>query len=569
MQDKLEQAKEHHQAGRLHQAYALYREVIAADTGNLEAIYHYGNLVRRVGTPEAARDIFAQALKLAPDEPLLHASMGEIHRDLGQQEQAIKSFFDAVRLNPADFASLTNLGVIYQRRGELDRACEVLRQAVRARDDFSPALNNLGIVLHRLGHQRGRPELIDEAIEILTRATEIDPNNANAAANLAAAYLRLKKYDAAGKCSLRALGINPKQLVALDALSASLVAVREFTQARDILEIAVGHYPGEVRLWQRLAGIYYQEKQYYEAIQAFKQIAALRPDDMKPQLVLGSICNEVSQFEDAVAAFRRAIELGANYPSPYQGLGQALARLDRIDEARAAMEKGLSLNPEDETMRFAVAALADEAVDTAPEAYVTKLFDGFAAHFDEQLLEGLEYRTPELLSEAVRRVLEQGERKLTVVDLGCGTGLCGPHFRDISGRLVGTDLSPKMIEKARERGGYDELRAESLEETLGKADQDLDLAIAADVFVYIGDLDPVFAAARLALKPRGLFAFSIEVTEDESFSVGTTFRFSHSHAYMSELARRHGFEVLIREAAILRKESGKPVEGAIYVLRGQ
>lgn len=567
MPDKLSEAREHHRAGRLGQAYDLYRHVMATEPDNLEALFHYGHLVRQSGQTEAARDIFLHAISLAPRQGILFASLGEVQKELGRNDEAIKAFERAIKLDAEDFTAHINIGLCHQAEGRLQSAVTYLHMADVIKPDFAPTLINLGIALYRLGDTEDEPEKIDEAIGALARAAEIDADNPAAVANLAVACHKQRKFAAAVEAAGRAIKLDPKHLIAQDMLSSSLIAMRDFDRAREVLETAVANHPDNDRFWQKLAGICYQADRYEKAIQAFKQVTRLRPDEARHFVALATICNEVSQFEDAAAAYARAIELGVRSPRIYLGLGQALARLDRLDEARAALERGLALDPENVSMRFAVAALSDDKIDAAPEAYVAELFDDFAERFDEHLLDALEYRTPELLSVAVHKVLEGGEAKLNVVDLGCGTGLCGPLFRDIADRLVGTDLSAKMIGKAREREIYDELRTESLADTLAAADGNIDLAIAADVFVYIGDLDPVFAAAASALRHGGLFAFSIEITESEGFSVGTTFRFAHSHGYVKNLARKHGFKVLADDAAVIRRESGQPVEGGIYVLR--
>lgn len=48
------------------------------------------------------------------------------------------------------------------------------------------------------------------------------------------------------------------------------------------------------------------------------------------------------------------------------------------------------------------------------------------------------------------------------VDLGCGTGLMGPLLRPHTQQLAGVDLSAGMVQKARERGCYDELAVDEL-----------------------------------------------------------------------------------------------------------
>lgn len=102
-------------------------------------------------------------------------------------------------------------------------------------------------------------------------------------------------------------------------------------------------------------------------------------------------------------------------------------------------------------------------------------------------------------------------------DLGCGTGLMGPLLRPDCGRLVGVDLSAGMCDKARARGCYDSVHVCELVEWLqalatgggdasscgGGGGRGFDLLVAADVLVYIGDLQPLLAAAGDACSASG------------------------------------------------------------------
>jgi predicted TPR repeat methyltransferase len=107
----------------------------------------------------------------------------------------------------------------------------------------------------------------------------------------------------------------------------------------------------------------------------------------------------------------------------------------------------------------------------APRAYVERLFDDYAAEFDQHLVDQLGYCAPQVL---VRLVLAQGRQAFDdVLDLGCGTGLCGPLLRPHARRLTGLDLSAGMLEVARERAVYDQLLQAELSEHLTRTDQSL------------------------------------------------------------------------------------------------
>ncbi|MFX8227089.1 methyltransferase domain-containing protein, partial [Acinetobacter baumannii] len=87
---------------------------------------------------------------------------------------------------------------------------------------------------------------------------------------------------------------------------------------------------------------------------------------------------------------------------------------------------------------------------------------------------------PDLLRAAVDRVMP-GATGLRILDLGCGTGLAGVTFMALAAHLAGVDLSPRMVEKARQRGLYDELGVGDVVEAMRRTPGGWDLLVAADV----------------------------------------------------------------------------------------
>ncbi len=180
----------------------------------------------------------------------------------------------------------------------------------------------------------------------------------------------------------------------------------------------------------------------------------------------------------------------------------------------------------------------------------------------------LECRIPQQLEHAVNRFLGPGSGDLNVLDLGCGTGLCGLWLRRHARHLAGIDLAPRMITKARESKVYDELMVQDVVQSLNEYKTDLDLIVAGDLFVYVGDMDPVFRACREALKPAGLFVFSVESHEaNEMYLLRKTGRYAHPPAYIRKLADMSGMTEISQDAVILRKHKGESVAGHIYVYR--
>jgi predicted TPR repeat methyltransferase len=264
---------------------------------------------------------------------------------------------------------------------------------------------------------------------------------------------------------------------------------------------------------------------------------------------LGEVRDRLGDGDGAVAAFTRAREAD---PQDAQGAGLQLARLD-----------------------------GSEAIPAMPDAYVRRLFDQYAPRYDTALTEQLHYRGPAILLEAVERVVAEAGKPLhfdAVLDLGCGTGLTGAAFRALAGRLVGVDLAPAMIAKAIEKGIYDQTQVAKIEDFLDAAAKEAakentryDLVLAADVFVYAGDLAPIFARIPVILAPGSLLAFTAETHAGDGIKILPTLRFAHGEAHIRTALAANKFEVRHLAKTSVRSEKSVPVEGLVVVaspLRG-
>ncbi|CAK0806481.1 unnamed protein product [Prorocentrum cordatum] len=238
-----------------------------------------------------------------------------------------------------------------------------------------------------------------------------------------------------------------------------------------------------------------------------------------------------------------------------------------------------------------LAALRGDATAAAPAQYVAGLFDAYADRFDDHLVNDLGYRTPQMIADEIQRAAPCQAGFECCADLGCGTGLTVPLLRQLGvRRLEGVDLSAGMLRKARENYGpgvgYDRLVCGDLvdifaPEGQGSPAPTFDLVVAADVFVYVGDLAPVLSATSQCLaRPHGLVVFSTEApprgggaNEDAGrvpaggFRLGPQGRYLHSAAYVRATAEACGLTLTRRSSVVLRYNGGKPVHGHIHVLR--
>jgi predicted TPR repeat methyltransferase len=208
----------------------------------------------------------------------------------------------------------------------------------------------------------------------------------------------------------------------------------------------------------------------------------------------------------------------------------------------------------------------------ASDGYVRATFDDFADSFDRNL-EELGYRAPQVLWEAVSGACGLESRSaLAVLDLGCGTGLCGPFLRPVARRLVGIDLSPNMLSKAAARAVYDQLNCGELTRWLAECGQRFDLAVAADVLCYFGDLSAAFANVHGVLLPGGYFACSLEAlpapeSADDGFVLRPHGRYQHERSYVERTLAAAHLQTVSIATETLRYERQDPVVGLLVVAK--
>lgn len=275
----------------------------------------------------------------------------------------------------------------------------------------------------------------------------------------------------------------------------------------------------------------------------------------------------------AADLLEQAIELAPGFASAWFALGETREALGDAPGAVAAFRAALAADPADRhgaSLHLMRLGAAPEGA--MPEAYVRAVFDQYAAKFDAALVEGLAYRGPRLLREAVEAACAASGRRARFsrgLDLGCGTGLSGEAFAGMVAEMDGVDLSPKMVERARMRGCYRRLHVgDMLGYMRGEDDASADLAIAADAFVYLSELAPICRETARVLRPSGLLAFSVETHEGgggKGIRLGRSLRYACDAATVREAIGAAGLVLAVLEAASTRAEANIPVPGLIAV----
>jgi predicted TPR repeat methyltransferase len=511
-----------HRLGRLAEAERVYRGILAEDSRHAGAMHLLGVIACQANQMEAAEELIAAAISIEPGNAEYYVNLGEVQRRMGKSEEAIRTFQEAVRLAPAMAAGHFNLGLALAGAGAVEDAIEAYEYAIGLQPAYPEALNNLGLLLLKVGENAG-------AAEALERALALKPGHGEAANNLGMALWNLGRHEEALGAFVRAEKLRPGSA---DAAANLARACRKLGRRK-------------------------------EALAAFERAAELAPAAVDILRDMAMAMVEVGELERARETIRGAAWLAPEQADVQHALGVVLAAGAKGDgglkaEAEKAYEAALRLKPEAEEWRFELANLRGETPERAPDAYVRALFDEYALKFEGHLVGELKYSVPWDLKEAVVR-LRPGAKELDILDLGCGTGLCGELFRGMAREMTGVDISLKMVEvargrKAEGRACYDAVWHGHITEALARFEGAMDVILAADVFIYVGGLEEVMPAAARALRAGGLFAFSLERHDGEGFVL--RHRFAHSMSYVERVAREAGLTVRVKEACHLRNDVG-------------
>jgi predicted O-linked N-acetylglucosamine transferase (SPINDLY family) len=315
-QELYQLAIQHHQAGRLREAEALYRQVLAAQPA------------------------FGDAL----------ANLGFVLVSTRRLPEAISCYQQAVTQRPNSAAVRYGLAYALQQDGRLDEAIAAYQQAIRLQPNYPEAYNNIANIHRTLGR-------FEPAIASYRQAIALRPNHVESIGNLAGALQEAGRLDEALAAASQAVSLRPQSADLHMTLGQILKDKGKFPEAIAALQRVIALQPDSVQAYNVMGNVLQEMGRLDEAIGAYQQALALQPDYHLALSNLGVLFNRKGLLDEAVASVRKALAINPRFTAGWSNLGNALREQGDIDGAIDAFRRGVELSADSREVGNLVYAL--------------------------------------------------------------------------------------------------------------------------------------------------------------------------------------------------------------------
>jgi tetratricopeptide (TPR) repeat protein len=296
-------AVQHHQAGRMAEAEGFYRQVLAIQPKHADALHLLGVVAAQTNRHDLAIKLIREAIAVNPSAAEFYSNLGKAYQAKGRPhdamiaynnlgnllgaqrrfDEAVEAYRTAIRLDPNYAGAHYNMGIALWEKGEFDKAIDAYRQALRIKPDFDSAYNNLGNALKRMGR-------VEEAIDAYRKALSLNANYPDAQTNLGVSLLEKGFVDEAIAAHSQAIQLEPQRAQFRYNLGVALAAARRFD----------------------------------DAIDAYRHAIRLDPNSAEAHYNLGHIFGHRGELDTAVESYERAIQLKPQWPEPHYNLALTL-----------------------------------------------------------------------------------------------------------------------------------------------------------------------------------------------------------------------------------------------------
>jgi predicted TPR repeat methyltransferase len=375
--------------------------------------------------------------------------------------------------------------------------------------------------------------------------------------------------EGALKAARHAVKVAPQWAPAVLELALLLARQNQFVEAATEAQKAVSLAPDHLPTLQGAIDIAHRAGYSALALEFLpRAIELAAPNNLTLRTQMAQNLSATGRHAQAIALFNELLVTNPNDVRALEGRAGAFFAVGDHASAQADWRQLVSIAPTNESFRYHLAVAQGETPATQPVSMPRQLFDAMASVYDQHMVRGLRYQLPKKVADWI--LATYPDRKINVLDLGCGTGLLGVCLGRLDGFLVGVDVSEKMIEEAARHGVYDRFHTVNVLDALQATPADLyEVLTALDLFIYVGDLTQVIPDAHRIVKPGGHFVFSCEraLETEADCLLRPSNRYAHKQSHIEQLCRRAGFADVTVQDTTIRFEGTEPINGFLVVAR--
>ncbi len=563
-------AVELQQNGALNEAEQIYRQILETAPENVNVINMLGLIAQEKGLHAEAVSYFYKAVTYAPQHFPLFFNLGVSLGALGRFVEAAEAYQRVLKLKPDLVEAYIGLGNVYWQDNKIELAREAYEKSLTVEEDNVVAQTNLAEIkgdeealkklaaknpqaLYYLGRRAIARKDYAAALDFLQKAdTKIE--SAEVKLLLGEMLLVSRQTDAALTTFYQAYQLEPHNAHIITHIADIEADNGNLGEAEKLYRRAIEVDAQNLSAHANLANLLCRKKRTVEALEEYRQAVLIAPETPELSYNLALILKSLEEYEQALDLMFHAYYLDTNHQDWSLNLAETLILYHEKEPQKAIkiVENWYEKMPQNVVVQHLKAVLNGQN-SPVQNQYNEILFNNFAPTY-EQTLRDIGYAVVDKICELYAPLSGK------ILDLGCGTGLAADKLKNNQNSFIGIDLAEEMLQIAKSKGLYEQLIHGNFMDYLRQNKIDADLILAADVFCYFAEIEPII---RLCQGKNLLFSIESNPTI-EKYYLQANGRYQHNPQYVRQELLAAGYDDVAATEMTLRYENGKPVCGVLF-----
>lgn len=325
--------------GNFDEAEKILSEILKNQPKNFDALHMLGVIKGTKNLHQEALEYFKKALRISPNNSLIHFNIAKAFSEIGENEKAIKYFLSSTSLNPNDPDLWLSYGKTLSTLNRVKDALNAFENALEINPNFAEAWSNKGVALDNLN-------LYDEALISFDKALLINSQFATAWFNRGNTFLKIKQYKQSISSYDTAVSINPQYVEAWYSLGNALLMDGQYEQSIASYDNALKINPRFAEAWSNRGNALLKIKIYAQSIASFEKALEISPLLAEAWLNRGNALVEIKKYELSLASYEKALEVNPQLAEAWSNRGYILINLCQFKKAEASYREAIRLDPE-------------------------------------------------------------------------------------------------------------------------------------------------------------------------------------------------------------------------------